>query len=49
MVAIDMPKEINKAAALEMIANSLNPPNDANMKHKLVNTIMAMCGVMYLL
>ena len=46
---MDKPKEIKSAAPLEIIANSLNPPNDANRKHKLVNTIMAICGVWYLL
>ncbi len=35
ITAIEIPKAINNDVALEMIANSLNPPAMENKKHKL--------------
>ncbi len=49
MRAIDTPKAISSEEALDIMARSLNPPNDANKKQKAANTIIAIWGVMYLI
>ena len=40
IVATAIPKEISNEVALEMMANCLNPPIDARIKHRLAYTIM---------
>lgn len=40
MVAIEMPKLMRRAEALEIIAKCLNPPADASKKPKLAYTII---------
>ncbi len=49
IAAMEIPSDIRSEVALEIMANCLNSPTNANTKHKMAYAIIATCGVMYLL